>query len=122
MTHACDAPAHAIACACAGCRSPAKRRRPLGLGEAVGSNLPSNLGWSVIQAYVMRVGRIERTEIGKEEPLPPDAVWLDIVQPTPKERAAIEAAYGLTLPTPEEAREIEPSDRLYSEGMARFMT
>src|SRR5215470_18228290 len=70
----------------------------------------------------MRAGRIERTEIGKEDPLPPDAVWLDIVQPTPKERAVIEAAYGLTLPTPEEAREIEPSDRLYSEGMARFMT
>src|SRR5215470_15371770 len=70
----------------------------------------------------MRAGRIERTEIGKEDPLPPDAVWLDIVQPTPEERAAVEAALRLALPTPEEVREIEPSDRLYSEGLARFMT
>src|SRR5262249_6416897 len=40
----------------------------------------------------------------------------------PEERGKVEATYGLTLPTPEEVREIEPSDRLYSEGLARFMT
>src|SRR5262249_8501767 len=66
--------------------------------------------------------RIERTEIPKGTPLPSDAVWLDIVQPTPEERAAVEAAHRLTLPTAEEVREIEPSDRFYSEGVARFMT
>ena len=76
----------------------------------------------MIQAYAPRNGKIERTEIGKATPLAADAVWLDIVQPTPEERSKVEAAYGLTLPTPEEVREIEPSDRLYSEGLARFMT
>jgi magnesium transporter len=76
----------------------------------------------VIQAYVPRNGRIERTELAKAEALAGDAVWLDIVQPTPEERSKVEAVYGLTLPTPEEVREIEPSDRLYSEGLARFMT
>lgn len=76
----------------------------------------------VIQAYAPRNGRIERTEIDKATPLPGDAVWLDVVQPAPEERSKVEALYGLTLPTPEEVREIEPSDRLYSEGTARFMT
>jgi len=76
----------------------------------------------VIQAYGPRNGRIERTEIDKAAPLPGDAVWLDVVQPAPEERSKVEALYGLTLPTPEEVREIEPSDRLYSEGAARFMT
>jgi magnesium transporter len=77
----------------------------------------------VIQVYAQRNGRIERVEAGKEgAPLAADALWLDVVQPTPDERAAVEAAYRLTLPTPEEVREIEPSDRLYSEGGARFMT
>ncbi len=76
----------------------------------------------VIQAYALRSGRVERVEIGKGTPLPDDLVWVDVVQPTPEERSKVEAAYGLTLPTPEEVREIEPSDRLYTEGHARFMT
>jgi magnesium transporter len=76
----------------------------------------------VIQAYALRNGRVERAEVGKGIPLPDDLVWVDVVQPTPEERGKVEAAYGLTLPTPEEVREIEPSDRLYIEGQARFMT
>jgi magnesium transporter len=76
----------------------------------------------VIQAYALRNGRIERAEVAKAAALAGDSVWLDIVQPTPEERSKVEAVYGLTLPTPEEVREIEPSDRLYSEGLARFMT
>jgi magnesium transporter len=76
----------------------------------------------VILAYVPRNGRIERVESAKGAPLPDNALWLDVVAPTPEERAQVEAAYGLTLPTPEEAKEIEPSDRLYIEGTARFMT
>jgi len=77
---------------------------------------------AVIQVYVLRNGRFERTEIGKGDPVPADPLWLDVVDPTGEERAKIEAACALTLPTREEMREIEPSDRLYSEGLARFMT
>jgi len=76
----------------------------------------------VLQAYDLRNGRAERFEVGKDSPLSGDTLWLDVVQPTPEERGKVEAAYGLTLPTPEEVREIEPSDRLYTEGGARFMT
>jgi len=76
----------------------------------------------MIQAYVPRNSRIERAQQIKGAPPPADALWLDVVAPTAEERAQVEAAYGLTLPTPEEVREIEPSDRLYVEGGARFMT
>ena len=76
----------------------------------------------MIHAYTARSGRIERNEVSKAAPLPGDAIWLDLIQPKPEERSQVEAIYGLTLPTPEEVREIEPSDRLYSEGLARFMT
>ncbi|HEY7687400.1 MAG TPA: magnesium transporter CorA family protein [Dongiaceae bacterium] len=76
----------------------------------------------MIHAYVPRNGRMERVEQIKGAPLPADALWLDVVAPTSEERAQVNAAYGLTLPTVEEVREIEPSDRLYVEGGARFMT
>jgi magnesium transporter len=77
---------------------------------------------AVIQAYLPRNGRFERAEQIKGAPPPADALWLDLVAPTSEERAQVEKAYGLTLPTAEEAKEIEPSDRLYVEGGARFMT
>jgi magnesium transporter len=76
----------------------------------------------VLQAYELRNGRVERAEVGRSTALAADVLWLDVIQPTPEERARVEAAFGLTLPTPEEVREIEPSDRLYAEGNARFMT
>jgi magnesium transporter len=76
----------------------------------------------VIHAYVPRSSRFERAEQIKGAPLPADALWLDVVAPTAEERTQVERAYGLSLPTPEEAKEIEPSDRLYVEGGARFMT
>jgi magnesium transporter len=76
----------------------------------------------MIQPYVPRNGRFERAEQIKGAPLPADVLWLDVVAPTAEERAQVEKAYGLSLPTPEEAKEIEPSDRLYVEGGARFMT
>ena len=53
---------------------------------------------------------------------PPDAIWLDFLNPTREEELAVEAALGLELPTPEEMAKIEPSSRLYQESGATFMT
>jgi magnesium transporter len=53
---------------------------------------------------------------------PPDAVWLDLMNPTREEEQAVERALGLELPTPEEMAHIEPSSRLYQENGATFMT
>lgn len=52
----------------------------------------------------------------------PGTVWLDLVEPTAEEEAAVEAALGIDIPTREELAEIELSSRLYQEDGAAFMT
>jgi magnesium transporter len=51
-----------------------------------------------------------------------NAVWLDLVEPTDVEEAAVEAALGIDIPTRGELAEIEASSRLYQEDGAAFMT
>jgi magnesium transporter len=50
------------------------------------------------------------------------AVWLDLVEPTDAEEAAVETALGIDIPTRGELAEIEASSRLYQEDGAAFMT
>jgi magnesium transporter len=49
-------------------------------------------------------------------------VWLDLVEPTDAEEAAVEAALGIDIPTRGELAEIEASSRLYQDDGAAFMT
>jgi magnesium transporter len=76
----------------------------------------------MIQAYVPRSTGVERTELAPGQPVPPEAVWLDLVAPGDEERRVVEQALGLELPTREEMLEIEPSSRLYLDGEAAYMT
>jgi magnesium transporter len=76
----------------------------------------------MITAYVPKNGIVERVAVGPEQPLPPDALWIDLFEPTPAETAMVQAALGVALPTRDEMREIEPSSRLYVEGEASYMT
>jgi magnesium transporter len=77
----------------------------------------------MITASVPQNGRgIQRIEIGPDDPLPPNAVWLDLFEPSAAETARVQADLGITLPTRDEMREIEPSSRLYLEGDASYMT
>ena len=54
--------------------------------------------------------------------IPEGAVWIDLFHPTPEEDKATEAFLGASLPTREEAQEIEFSSRIYVEDRATFMT
>ena len=54
--------------------------------------------------------------------LPPDALWIDLVNPTPGEDRAVEGALGLSVPTREEMVELEASSRLYRENGATYVT
>ncbi len=51
-----------------------------------------------------------------------NAVWIDLLNPTKEEEAAVETALKLAVPTREEMAEIEVSSRLYQENDATFMT
>ena len=59
---------------------------------------------------------------GDGEVVPEDANWIDLNQPTREEDRAAEAFLRASLPTREEAEEIEFSSRFYSEDGAVFMT
>ncbi len=51
-----------------------------------------------------------------------NAVWIDLMEPTREEEAAVERLIGVEIPTREEMEEIEISSRLYSENGAHVMT
>lgn len=69
-----------------------------------------------------------RDPIGALEPqkgqprITEQAVWIDLLDPTPEEEEKIERALKLDVPTREEQQEIEVSSRLYQENGAHFMT
>jgi magnesium transporter len=56
------------------------------------------------------------------EALPPNAVWIDLLNPTAAEEAVLEAALGIDIPTAEDMAEIETSSRLYLDNGATVLT
>ncbi len=51
-----------------------------------------------------------------------DALWIDLLEPSPAEESQVESHFGIDVPTREEMREIESSNRLYEEGGAVYLT
>ncbi|TWF57298.1 magnesium transporter CorA family protein [Neorhizobium alkalisoli] len=54
--------------------------------------------------------------------VPADIVWLDLVDPTAQEDAYVETLLGISIPTRDDLKDIEPSSRLYVEKDSVFMT
>mgnify|MGYP003382189492 CR=1 FL=1 len=50
------------------------------------------------------------------------SIWIDLLNPTPDEDGALETALSVDVPTRLEMREIEESNRFYTEGKAVYMT
>ena len=76
----------------------------------------------MLAAYGAANGCLIEYSARAEPAVPPDAVWLDLVEPTHAEESAVEEALGIDIPTREELAEIEASSRLYQEDGAAFMT
>ena len=55
-------------------------------------------------------------------PFPDEFLWADLFEPTPEEERAVEALLTVDVPTRDEMKEIETSNRLYEEGGAVYMT
>jgi magnesium transporter len=66
-----------------------------------------------------RDGRLTQ---GGPEILGADALWIDLLCPTPEEEKAVEALLGADVPTREEMQEIEASSRLSRDGDRLTMT
>ena len=73
---------------------------------------------------IFRRGRreLEPVDPAAAQTLPEDAIWLDMLEPTPDEIRFVEGAIGIGMPTREEMREIEASARVYEEGDALYLT
>lgn len=74
-------------------------------------------------AILRRSGRaFERWAAEDGEPLPSDALWIDLLSPSPQEVEFVQRELALQVPTREEMREIEASARVYEEGDALVLT
>jgi magnesium transporter len=76
----------------------------------------------MLSVYCLASGGIRRLERNQDAPLPEEALWLDLLEPTVDEERLVEARLGLDIPTREEMREIESSSRLYEEEGALYLT
>lgn len=61
-------------------------------------------------------------EILAPEGLADDALWIDLLAPTPEEEAAVERLTGIEVPTREEMAEIEVSSRISRQGEVIYLT
>jgi len=73
----------------------------------------------MITVYHQRNDRLEK---GDASALSADALWIDVLDPTDEDEAAVENLLRVDMPTPEEMQEIEASSRLYREGAAIYLT
>jgi magnesium transporter len=76
----------------------------------------------MLSVYCLVPAGLKRLERDPGAPLPEDAVWLDLLEPTVEEERLVEQRLGLDIPTREEMREIESSARLYEEAGALYLT
>jgi magnesium transporter len=76
----------------------------------------------MLNIFVAQAHGLGRIPIQLPLTIPPTAVWIDLLEPTPEEERAVEAALNIDVPTREEMKEIETSNRLYEDNGALYMT
>ena len=62
------------------------------------------------------------SSIRRRRHFPDEFLWADLYEPTTEEERAVEALLTVDVPTRDEMKEIETSNRLYEEGGALYMT
>jgi len=74
----------------------------------------------MINVFVSQGGGIKRvTDVAT---IPDDALWIDLISPEPDEEKLVEDALSIDVPTRDEMKEIEASNRLYEDSGALYMT
>src|SRR5687768_14431049 len=76
----------------------------------------------MLSIYVARPQGLVRIELRQPLVIPDDAVWIDLLEPTIGEEKAVEEQLRIEVPTREEMKEIEASNRLYEDQGALYMT
>ena len=76
----------------------------------------------MLSVYIPAPQGLKRLDRAQAEPITEEALWLDLYEPSIEEERLVEARLGVDVPTREEMREIESSNRLYEEGGALYLT
>ena len=76
----------------------------------------------MLKIYRLQNGSLKGAEVAEGDAIPAGSLWLDLLNPTPEERRAVDNALGMEMPTRADMEEIEVSSRLYQEGDGIFMT
>ncbi|HKQ83279.1 MAG TPA: magnesium transporter CorA family protein [Steroidobacteraceae bacterium] len=76
----------------------------------------------MLNALTASTHRLQRIDLAAGERLPDDAVWIDLLEPIVEEEQLVERTFKIDVPTREEMREIETSNRLYEENGTLYMT
>lgn len=76
----------------------------------------------MLTAFVPGPNGLEHQPVLPGSAVPQHTVWLDLFSPTPDEEHFVEQTLGIEVPSLDEMREIESSNRLYEENGALYMT
>jgi magnesium transporter len=75
----------------------------------------------MLNCYVAQPQGLARIA-GELTTIPDDVLWVDLIDPTPAEERFVESTLGIDVPTREEMKEIEASNRLYEDNGVLYMT
>ena len=76
----------------------------------------------MLNIFIQQPQGLARTTAGSPPKIPDEALWLDLLEPTQDEEKLVERELGIDVPTREEMKEIETSNRLYEDNGALYMT
>jgi Mg2+ and Co2+ transporter CorA len=76
----------------------------------------------MLSAFIPQPQGLARFELRAGAAIPGEAIWLDLIEPTPSEERQVESFLSIDVPTRDEMREIEASNRLYEEDGGLYMT
>ena len=76
----------------------------------------------MISCFLLDDQGLQRRVVTAQDTLPEAALWIDLLEPAPDEEAQVEQFLAVDVPTREEMREIESSNRLYEENGSLYMT
>lgn len=76
----------------------------------------------MIRVFTLLGDHLELQTIGDADPLPDNALWIDLLEPTKQDDKRVEELTKVAIPTREDMKEIEESSRFYIENGAHYMT
>jgi magnesium transporter len=76
----------------------------------------------MLSTYIAHARGLARADATGIQRIPDNTIWIDLLEPAIDEERTVEHELGIEIPSREEMREIETSNRLYEENGLLFMT